>query len=320
MKMGTIPKLSGGWIAVLAVMAVLFSAGAAIAEDCAKAREVYNKWKNLLNYQERRAVFQRAVDLCPSYAEAHCNLADAIENTEETNEGYVKAIAEYKKAIKYKNDLLHAHLGLGINYLRIGLDVKARDAFKKALELDPGNTMASRGLDEANQKISMDKDRIISKTEIIEALQGSEDDEEMGIVGIIMGPEPDTVAKGRMKFNKILFNEWSSAIVRPEAIAQLKEIGNALSSAALKNYRYAIEGHTDNRGPFEKNMQCSRDRAGSVKEHLVKHFNVRPDKITTQGYGPTRERFPNDTEEHMLKNRRVELLVIQTIQQGEQRK
>jgi len=161
--MGTVRTLGGRFVSVLVAMAVLFCAGAAIAEDCAKARKFYDIGKDLLNYEERRAAFQKAVDLCPSYAEAHVNLADAIENTAKTSADYDKAITEYKKAVKYKDNLLPAYLGLGMNYLRIGLDVKARDALKRALELDPANTWARGCLEIANRRISIEKNRIIRR-------------------------------------------------------------------------------------------------------------------------------------------------------------
>jgi len=163
MKMGTVRTVSGRFVLVLAAMAMLSCVSGVIAEDCEKARKVYDVGKDLLNYEERRAAFQKAVDLCPSYAEAHVNLADAIENSAKTSADYDKAIAEYKKAVKYKDNLLPAYLGLGINYLRIGLDVKARDAMKKALELDPANTWARDYLEIANRRISIEKNRIIRR-------------------------------------------------------------------------------------------------------------------------------------------------------------
>jgi tetratricopeptide (TPR) repeat protein len=48
-------------------------------DKCLAAKEKYNEGVQLINYKARREAFQKAVELCPDYAEAHVNLADALE-------------------------------------------------------------------------------------------------------------------------------------------------------------------------------------------------------------------------------------------------
>jgi OOP family OmpA-OmpF porin len=125
-----------------------------------------------------------------------------------------------------------------------------------------------------------------------------------------MGFKDETTIKDRMRFNNILFDEWSFKLTRPEAVRQLKEIGEALSSQELKDSSFVVEGHTDPRGGEDRNMKLSSDRAEAVKKYLIENFKVDTSRVQTQGLGYSRPRFPNDSEVNMLKNRRVELLFI----------
>ena len=128
----------------------LFMPGRAIpTEDCGKARSYYERGKTLVNYEERRKAFQTAVDLCPSFAEAHVNLADAFENLAMMSKDLTQknlamnnkfldmAIKQYQEALKIRTNLFVAHLGLAENYTRIGLYAKAQDSYPERLSRRP---------------------------------------------------------------------------------------------------------------------------------------------------------------------------------------
>jgi outer membrane protein OmpA-like peptidoglycan-associated protein len=71
-----------------------------------------------------------------------------------------------------------------------------------------------------------------------------------------------------------------------------------------------IEGFTDSTGSKDYNLELSRRRAESVKDHLVS-LGVNGDRISTKGYG---ERYPvasNDNPGGRQLNRRVEVTVVQ---------
>ncbi|WP_435550603.1 outer membrane beta-barrel domain-containing protein [Desulfobacterium sp. N47] len=70
-----------------------------------------------------------------------------------------------------------------------------------------------------------------------------------------------------------------------------------------------IQGHTDSRGTEKYNQKLSENRAKSVLEYLAGKGVVRS-KLTAKGYGYSVPAAPNDTEEGMAKNRRVELKPI----------
>lgn len=69
-----------------------------------------------------------------------------------------------------------------------------------------------------------------------------------------------------------------------------------------------IEGHTDNAGNDDTNMQLSEDRAAAVKAYLVSK-GISEDRITAEGFGETMPIADNGTAAGRTKNRRIEIKV-----------
>jgi outer membrane protein OmpA-like peptidoglycan-associated protein len=70
----------------------------------------------------------------------------------------------------------------------------------------------------------------------------------------------------------------------------------------------AVEGHTDNVGKPEYNLDLSKRRAQAVFEFLVTQ-EVSAERMTVEGYGMTRPVDDNGTEAGRQKNRRVDLVI-----------
>ncbi len=83
---------------------------------------------------------------------------------------------------------------------------------------------------------------------------------------------------------------------------------------ALLNYKnitkLEIQGHTDNRGKLNFNMQLSESRANAVRDYLVRS-GVAASRLLAKGYGPTRPKRPNITKRNRAMNRRVEFLIME---------
>jgi outer membrane protein OmpA-like peptidoglycan-associated protein len=69
-----------------------------------------------------------------------------------------------------------------------------------------------------------------------------------------------------------------------------------------------IEGHTDNSGTSDHNMDLSERRAKSVSTYLASK-DVKENRLKTKWYGETQPKFPNDTEANKAQNRRVEFAI-----------
>ncbi len=76
-----------------------------------------------------------------------------------------------------------------------------------------------------------------------------------------------------------------------------------------KGYGLQIDGHTDNVGKADMNMELSLKRANAVKNYLIDK-GVNGTKLETAGYGLTRPIADNKTAAGRQKNRRVEMSVI----------
>ena len=107
---------------------------------------------------------------------------------------------------------------------------------------------------------------------------------------------------------QISFATGSDEIL-PNSEPLLLEIADAL----LRNpaiQLVEIQGHTDNRGQPQLNMNLSQRRAESVRRWLVEH-GVESERLTAKGYGATRPVAPNITAYNRSRNRRVQFKILE---------
>jgi len=71
-----------------------------------------------------------------------------------------------------------------------------------------------------------------------------------------------------------------------------------------------VEGHTDKSGSLEANMALSNARAAEVVNALVER-GVKGDRLSPEGFGPTKPRAEGDSREAYALNRRIEFHVSQ---------
>jgi outer membrane protein OmpA-like peptidoglycan-associated protein len=79
--------------------------------------------------------------------------------------------------------------------------------------------------------------------------------------------------------------EFGSAQLRPEAVATLRNLGNALNQDLKDEKAFVIEGHTDRTGTRTYNDELSKHRAAAVKDYLVNDMGVSADRLSTVGKG-----------------------------------
>ena len=122
-------------------------------------------------------------------------------------------------------------------------------------------------------------------------------------------PTGVAVAKGKLEIKEQIQFKAGTAILDSAIYRVLDEIAKTIqANPQIGTIR--IEGHTDNTGSTAANKKLSEDRAAAVKAYLVrKGVGTR---LLTVGYGATKPIAPNDTAEGRNKNRRVELIIVQT--------
>ena len=74
--------------------------------------------------------------------------------------------------------------------------------------------------------------------------------------------------------------------------------------------RVRIEGHTDDQGTEQTNVELSERRALRVRTHLI-GLGVEPSRLEAEGFGPKRPVAPNETAEGRAQNRRVEFQILE---------
>lgn len=110
----------------------------------------------------------------------------------------------------------------------------------------------------------------------------------------------------KIRLSQIIFNQ-SSAVIPQVAVKQLEQLTEIMKTHP--HMEISVEGHTDNQGDFNKNIQLSEDRVTAVKEYLI-NKGIPADRIKTKAYGPSRPVASNQTEEKRKLNRRVEFTIL----------
>ncbi len=95
----------------------------------------------------------------------------------------------------------------------------------------------------------------------------------------------------------------NSAVINDESAVILNEVAKMIKDGSNK---INVDGHTCSLGTEEYNQKLSERRAASVKAYLVKK-GVASDRLITRGFGETRPKYDNSTDQGRRMNRRVEL-------------
>jgi chemotaxis protein MotB len=107
------------------------------------------------------------------------------------------------------------------------------------------------------------------------------------------------------------------ANIKPEWIGHLSDISKMLNT--INNY-IRIEGHTDNvpinTPQFQDNLALSCARAENVYRVFATQGGINPARMSADGYGDTRPIADNSTDAGKAKNRRVDIIVLDTKYNG----
>jgi outer membrane protein OmpA-like peptidoglycan-associated protein len=115
------------------------------------------------------------------------------------------------------------------------------------------------------------------------------------------------LVKGNTATINNLFFDLGKATLKPESEPELKRILQVMK----ENNALVIEisGHTDNTGSDEINNKLSLERANAVRENILKG-GIDQARIKTRGYGKSKPKADNATEEGRQINRRVEIEIL----------
>ncbi len=110
----------------------------------------------------------------------------------------------------------------------------------------------------------------------------------------------------RFVFEDLLFQPNQSALAS-EFVPELERVVRLLHVRPSMTIR--VEGHADQTGTHEKNMELSVQRAEAVKRYLIQS-GIEASRLQTIGYGDSRPIADNSTEEGRRLNRRIEFVIL----------
>jgi outer membrane protein OmpA-like peptidoglycan-associated protein len=107
--------------------------------------------------------------------------------------------------------------------------------------------------------------------------------------------------------NRILFETGRADIKGASSFDLLNKLASAANQCA--QFRVKIDGHTDNVGKADKNLELSQKRAQSVASYLASH-GIDGERVSYKGYGATVPVATNDTDAGKKQNRRTEVKIV----------
>lgn len=105
---------------------------------------------------------------------------------------------------------------------------------------------------------------------------------------------------------KTVYFDFDKYALREDTIATLKE--NAQWLRENPEYKITLEGHCDERGTIEYNLELGAKRANAVQSYLI-NIGLESEQFKMISYGEEKPADPGHNEESWAKNRRVEFVI-----------
>lgn len=166
-------------------------------------------------------------------------------------------------------------------------------------EFTDGTTMTLKGVTTTyfNMIEKMDREKIVENIE-----EDIEEDEDLKDIDII-----ETEEGVKLTLNNIHFVA-DRAIILPEEKERLAALAETLKK--IENRTFLIVGHTAKAGTEKEQYELSVKRAKAMVDYFIS-TGIEARRFLYEGRGATEPVAPNDTEENMRKNRRVEIYILE---------
>lgn len=113
----------------------------------------------------------------------------------------------------------------------------------------------------------------------------------------------------RIEIKEAVYFDSSADTIQQRSFGLLDQVA-ALLVQAQHIKRVRIEGHTDNRGKPQYNLDLSKRRAAAVVRYLIEH-GVEAERLESEGYGLGKPIADNNTDKGRAANRRVDFIVVE---------
>ena len=120
-----------------------------------------------------------------------------------------------------------------------------------------------------------------------------------------------TLTDRRLIIHDKVYFETNKAIIKPESHELLYMVARTLVEHP-EVLKVRVEGHADERGGDDFNLQLSQRRAESVRQFLIR-AGVAPGRLTAKGWGEQKPLQEASNEEAWAVNRRVEFHITERL-------
>ena len=255
------------YICLVFIIAVFVSWQPAFAQTAATWIEKGNALEERGIHTEAVKAYTKAIEYDSGCADAYLKRGTALFSDRKSN--CVESLADLTAAIKLAPENADAYYHRGIvNYYMINNE-QARSDMEAAAAL--GHKGAIKWLASKTETKQVELDTQIS---------------------------PET--------KPAVYFDHDKSNIKPSYHELLEEIGTALAGR-LSHISVVLSGHADSTGTEEYNNALSLERANTVKEYLVKNFNISPGRIAVTAYGEGMPVASNNTLKGLALNRRVEI-------------
>jgi outer membrane protein OmpA-like peptidoglycan-associated protein len=102
--------------------------------------------------------------------------------------------------------------------------------------------------------------------------------------------------------------DFDSDSLKESSITELEKVLYLLNENP--KLKIEISAHSDSQGPDDYNLKLSDRRANSVVNWLTRN-QIESSRLEAKGYGESKPKVPNDSEDNMAINRRVEFTILE---------
>jgi len=118
----------------------------------------------------------------------------------------------------------------------------------------------------------------------------------------------------KIEIKETVYFDTGKERIQERSFGLLDQVASVLSRAQYVK-RVRVEGHTDDRGTADYNLDLSRRRAAAVLRYLSEH-GIAGERLESEGYGLSKPIADNKLEAGRAQNRRVELVVVEQDAEG----
>jgi outer membrane protein OmpA-like peptidoglycan-associated protein len=117
------------------------------------------------------------------------------------------------------------------------------------------------------------------------------------------------VTREKIELKETVYFDTGKDTIKKVSFGLLDQVASVMK-AHQEIKKIVVEGHTDDQGPDDFNMDLSKRRAASVMKYLIDR-GVDAARLSSEGYGETRPIDNNKTKAGREKNRRVEMKILE---------